>query len=82
MSGETSWPKWHGPATPADPKHDWPALPTMLGYPRTTERISLENWMSLYCALKPEERTRERMKVALKNGQNLSHRWLATLPRP
>lgn len=78
MSGETSWPKWHAPAIPANAERGCGALPTLLGYPRTTERVSLETWMNIYCNLAPEQRTKD----VLKNGQILSRRWLATLPRP
>lgn len=78
VSGETQWPKWHAPALPAEPERGLVAVPTLLGYPRTTERVSLETWMNLYCVLAPEQRTKE----ALKTGQILSRRWLATLPRP
>lgn len=54
-------------------------LPTLLGYVRTTERVSLERWMSLYCCLSPEERARPEV---MKTGRVLSRRWLATLAKP
>lgn len=53
-------------------------LPTLLGYVRTTERVSLESWMRLYCELPAAERT----PVMLKTGLILSRRWLATLAKP
>ena len=58
-----------------------PRLPIVLGYPRTTERIALENWMSAYCRDAESGALKDRVK-ALDVGKRLSRRWLHTLPRP